>query len=473
MRATRRAQNTINRLLVDRRVTAEGIDWLTLATDPFHDTDIRAVGYPDLNTCNSITQCFTLTQTIRAPPTASGGIWDAHVFLNPISRLDTSNSTNQEALLSPMTYFPKTGEITAATANGAPFNSGYNVVTYASGLDYNTAGATPAALALAYPRAASNGQYRLVSAGFEIVNTTPVLQRGGSITSYRQPSHTNVRSTAVWYGTGPNDYAQQVNTYIAPPLTQSLAQLIPTSKTWGAEEGVYSTATQSTELNPFLDPMMCVPLCRPAPSLAELTPLQSQTARTIAFAIASGSRGGSGTLAKLLPYDIHGAFLTGLSPETTLQVTVKYYVERVPTTSDADLLVLSRPSPQYDPMAIEIYSRAMAELPVGVKVGENPLGEWFNDVLDVVAEFAPSLGSVLGPMGSAAGLALGKGAKTWRDARSVPSTSQFQLGPAPPVPPRRSSRPKKQTIILEKPPATGRKQRKPRPKKPTQTYIKS
>lgn len=473
MRAPRRAQQTINRLKAERRITAEGVDWLTLATDPFHDTDIRSVGYPDLNTCNSITQCYTFTQTIRQPSALGTGIWDAHIFLNPISRLETFSSGATEAVMAPMTYIPKAGELTSTPATGALFNSGYNVVTGSSGFDY-TNNIFQAGASLAYPRNASNGQYRLVAAGVEVVNTTPVLQRGGSCTAYRQPSHTNARSCSVWYSTGPNDYSQQVNTYILPPTTQSLAQLIPTSKTWGAEEGLYACATQSTEHNPFLDPMMAIPFMRPAPALVDLTGVTTQKAWTYPIAITSGSRGPTQLLAKLLPFDVHGAFFTGLSPETTLQVTVKYYIERIPTTSDPDLLVLSRPSPQYDPMAIEIYSRAMSELPVGVKVGENPLGEWFNDILDVVAEFAPAMGSVFGPMGATAGSALATGARAWRNARPVMGpTSTLQLGPAPP-PPRRASRPQQQPQGQQskKKKANKKKKAQQRANKPQATYIR-
>jgi hypothetical protein len=157
------------------------------------------------------------------------------------------------------------------------------------------------------------------------------------------------------------------------------------------------------------------------------------------------------TLSKLLPFDVNGSIFTGLSNETTLQVTVKYYVERIPTVSDPDLLVLSRPSPQYDPMAVEIYSRAMSELPVAVAVGENPLGEWFNDVLDTVSEFAPALGSVFGPMGAAAGSTLAAGARTWRNQRQgqvqTQSPSQVRVTPNRP---RRPPRPR--TIILNQPP---------------------
>jgi len=79
-----------------------------------------------------------------------------------------------------------------------------------------------------------------------------------------------------------------------------------------------------------------------------------------------------------------------------MQVTTRYYIERNPTVADPNLLVLARTPCPYDPVVQEIYTRCMEELPVGVKVGMNPLGEWFTEVLQGIGEWAPKIGSALG-----------------------------------------------------------------------------
>jgi len=108
-----------------------------------------------------------------------------------------------------------------------------------------------------------------------------------------------------------------------------------------------------------------------------------------------------------IPYDISGAVFSGLNQQTTLQVTARYFVERLPAISDPNLLVLARNPCPYDPMVLELYSRTILELPVGVKVGENPLGEWFFDILQTLAGIAPVIGSAFGPIGAAVGTAVG------------------------------------------------------------------
>jgi hypothetical protein len=98
------------------------------------------------------------------------------------------------------------------------------------------------------------------------------------------------------------------------------------------------------------------------------------------------------------PFDVSGAFFSGLNPNSTLQVTVKYVVERIPSITEPNLLVLTRPPCPFDPMALELYTRVMASLPVGVKVGDNPDGEFWASILDALAAIAPVVGAALTPI---------------------------------------------------------------------------
>jgi hypothetical protein len=131
-----------------------------------------------------------------------------------------------------------------------------------------------------------------------------------------------------------------------------------------------------------------------------------------------------------MPWDISGCVFSGLNPNSTLQVNLKLLFERVPSQSNKDLLVLARTPPGYDGMALEIYSKAMEKLPVGVPVGENPLGEWFADVLKVVGDVAPVVGDFVGnfvPGVKIAGNLIGAGAKAGHSALvKKPATPQPQ-----------------------------------------------
>lgn len=451
MRTTRRAKQVLNRLLADRKVTQSGVEWLTIATDPFHDTEVTPTGYPDMNTCNSIAQCFTYTKTVTGP---TGGTtnWDAHVFLNPRSR--NISEFTEDFPMDGVGYYPRQGRVDTSGYAPVSLNSGYNVVVGPTG----TSWVNPAPVAwerrgaeLAYPISGAMGQFRLVAAGLEVVNTTPELYKGGAVTCYRSPSFPS-HLIATVFTAGPTNYAQNVTVYSIPPLTQTEAQLYPTAKTWAAEDGVYTVATQSGVENNYLRSTPSVAMMiRPANS-ANMMGNLAEIAYIDKTPIFVGSVGPL-PLGQVLPFDSHGAFFTGLNPNATLQVTVKYYIERIPTVSEPDLLVLTRRSPDYDPMALEIYTHTLAQLPVGVKVGENPLGEWFDDVLGVVADFAAPLGTVFGPMGALAGNAVAGGARNWLGNRQTE-----RRGGAPPLPPRIPRQPR-----LPPPPGWGDRSVQPQP----------
>jgi len=102
-----------------------------------------------------------------------------------------------------------------------------------------------------------------------------------------------------------------------------------------------------------------------------------------------------------LPFENCGVILAGLNANSTIQATVRYYFERIPATSEPDLLAMAQVPPAFDGVALEIYSRALSTMPVGVPQNENPLGEWFNSVLDSIASIAPKVGNFITNAGNA------------------------------------------------------------------------
>jgi hypothetical protein len=88
-------------------------------------------------------------------------------------------------------------------------------------------------------------------------------------------------------------------------------------------------------------------------------------------------------------------FFHGLSDQTTLNLKVNVYIERAPLTniaSEASLVNLAQEAPARDMLALELYSRALAKLPVGVHVNQNGLGTWFANVANEIGKF---LGPIL------------------------------------------------------------------------------
>jgi len=426
-RVSRRAQSIIDRMIANRQLTPEGMNWLTLATDPFHDVALPPTGYPDLNVCPSLVQCFTSTVSIGSPASTGSGPWEAHIFLAPFSAMiQNSGASSLQAF--PYSYLTST--IGAAPTAGVwpTILPGYNVLSGIVGQDWQqTAGYLNATAALHYPVSACGGLYRMIGCGVEVVNTTAELYKSGSVTCYRAPSHRG----QVFPTQG---FALMCDTFDLPPASQSLAQLYPNSRTWSAAEGYYGIGTISNADNDFLAAIPNMPFGWKPPSVTELTSGSNFNIWSYAPAVIGQQGNGTNTTARVMPFDTHGCVFSGMNSQSTLQVTVKYFVERIPSTSEPDLLVLTRPPSPYDANALELYARTIAELPVGCMVKENPLGEWFNDVLSTVAEYAAPVGALFGPMGAAAGNALAGGAKTWLNSRQTGQQTMGQKSPQKKIP---------------------------------------
>jgi len=293
------------------------------------------------------------------------------------------------------------------SGSGLQVAGGWNVFCVGVGEDWQTASDGTDNDEVAIDPTYTSGAWRLISTGCEVVNTTAELYKGGSVTVFRSPSIAPACSVNI------TDVATLPCRSIGllPPSTQNEAALYPDSKTWGAEEGSYQVATLNTKDNPYYTP---VPGVAGMISPSSYTDLENATGWLGYFPFNGDGdpvRGFTSSLASGLPYDCVGSVYSGLNPNTTMQVTTRYYFERHPTIADPDLLTLSQPSAPYDPLILEILSRVTRELPVGVMVKENPMGEWFNDVLEFVGEWGPKIGKALGnvgvPMASMIGGGLG------------------------------------------------------------------
>jgi len=263
--------------------------------------------------------------------------------------------------------------------------------------------------------------YRVIACGVEAVNTTAELYKSGSATCYRAPSHREVIQAGIVVGASTGPFF--ADTFDLPPATQSDAQLYPNSRTWSAAEGYYGIGTLSDSENPFLSAIPKEPWGWKPPSVSQLMSGAAQPVYTYAPSVAGFQAPATCTTARVFPFDTHGCIFSGLNAQSTLQITTRYIIERIPSTSEPDLLVLTRPPSPYDSTALDLYAKAISELPVGCMVKENPLGEWFNDVLQTVADFAAPVGAVFGPLGATLGSGIASGAKTWLASRE-PQTPQ-------------------------------------------------
>lgn len=409
VRNTRKIDNLLDGLERQNLLTPEGRAWLIAACDPFHDEDFRLEGYPDIMTSSTVVQLVKKSFQVTVPTTGAGAVvspnnWDCSIALYPHMATQTLNiSTVSDA----------TGTINAAgsatngnTVGGIGISAGpQGNVLWPNASTVNPSATTTGIDCSDYLK----GAERIIGMAFEVINTTSDLNKQGQVTAWRQPT---LWSDTSLYIIPPvvvaGSFSEQsgyCNRF--PPGTLADAQLLYGSRSWAAAEGAYVVARQSSMDNPIHQP-----------SLSRI--LYSNTDSTYNAGQVFYSRGAlsGNTMPSDIrcPFDISGVHFTGLSFTTTLTVNVRWIVERCPSQNETDLVVMATPSAPYDSLALELYCHCLRQMPPGVMLKENPLGEWFRaaiskvansipKVLQGVSTVAPIAGSLLNTFVPGAGIA--------------------------------------------------------------------
>jgi len=484
-----RSQRVLDKIGARLGLTPTGKEWLIAAVDPYHDTPVNCCGYPDNNEAASVVQVVKLSTPLVVPASAGSGNWDCHIHQFPWMEggngvgANWSQTTNGnqitgfgsillgESIVTPSPVAPSTtrwgGLVVDAVASGA------------NTFMYNESGTSTSPFQ-AQLQPYLTGEYRIIGMGFEVINTTSELNIQGLVTCYRQPvaNLDSAKSVLVTSGPLPSSggtvqtlnwgYPDILNTN-TPPATTGEALLLEGSKQWKAKDGAYVVSTFNSNENPpganntspFLHLSALDPVNASGFSWLYVTPvvpnLPAGFAMTITgnpadtpnvFNIAPLPTGG----VWLQPFNASGAYFSGLSNSTTLQLNAIYYIERFPTQQDSDLVVLARNSCHGDSVALDLYSEIVKEMPVGVPQRMNGMGEWFADAVSSAADFiSPVLSAIPLPMAQtigagvkmAGGLAKSLGSKKDAPGQTYSSTGSNVSGKGAPKPVAKPAKKKK------------------------------
>jgi len=396
-RSRRRQVADLEKMVKFGQLSSEGRNWLIQAMDPFHDSEVPVTGYPDMVTTPSVCQAIRQSITITVPTTVTTGTWDCNIAAFP-APYASGTTALPVAITIPGIY-------TTATSTMTPYvNTG--VTSFAGPTSTQGYGTTSNQWQLtggvAIPTPYTAGPMRVVGYGVEVINTTSALNCQGLCTVWRQSCPVRNLTTvgldhSVGGGVVPTSWASAFE-MPQPPGTLANAQLLEGSKQWHAKEGAYLVNTMADISNP---PQQAEPF------YVTTVGAENQVGNTtLRQAMCSLPQNTYATTVQMpapqmvAPYHMVGAYFTGLSLQTTLTVNTIWYVERFPTPFDNNLVVLTSPSPAFDPVALELYGLALQRMPAGVMVKENPFGEWFQDLIHNIAEAAA-------PALSAASTALG------------------------------------------------------------------
>lgn len=387
-----KANIKLEQILKNKKITEEGKQWLIATLDPFHDTKIRCEGYPDRSSGNSIVQVIRASRTISAPPGIPANTnWNAAFVMDN----DMIPGINRH-LDRDFTILVERGENALLPTGGLSWVASIGAVPDL----FTTVGAQGTAWDhIALDNNYNSSRYRVLGMGFEVANTTADIYKQGAVCVWEQPSP-GIHPQTFQQLTQTPEYAVPVNrvTSTRPPLDIAQALLLGGSQQWAAAEGCYCTSVMSNLDNPatYIDNAGKLMMNVEDSNLVANT---CWSGLTIPSGHAVLPPGGSyrihyETAHKLVPYNMKGAYFTGLSPQTSLVANAVWILETFPT-STSPLVTLATPSPCLDPYAMEIYSHVTCKMPVGVRFADNGLGDFFLGIVDTIAEVVTTIGRPL------------------------------------------------------------------------------
>lgn len=369
MSDTSASEEKINKLCASVGCSKDGTIWLTNSLDVFKDMAMKTEGAPDTNTSPSLTRVIKQSIQISAPPSVPvGANWQAHIFLDPMVKNEQMFSTTFPAgfaiSAAGQVAGPNTGGL---TVRSGPMTSDLTVSDTTANLPLQDNFATPST--------------RILGMGFEVHDVTAEIDKAGACTVYRKFAP-HLPGSAINTLINPAVLTQRGATEaflgVAPPSNVAAALLLPFSKQWESKHGCYCVSTMSSQLNdPFVTPFRTRIL-----GDTKLPVGRNWFPQLTIDAVNNVIVPDSSIVSA--PFNISGAFFTGLKNSASLLINVNYLTETFPNETDLEIITLATPSPPFDPQAIELYAKTAAALPAGVKVRNNASGDWIKGIAAIL-----------------------------------------------------------------------------------------
>jgi len=427
-----RSKDPMDELCKNRLITPEACDWVKAALDPFHDLQLEHLrGYPDVSTEPTVVVKIRQAVTVSKPPgLGAGDTWDCHIVTSPIDFSPSENAGVRAAKVTPFGDFARptsngVAGLVSLSASAPPLvrmdglliNSVPSTSSGGANMTY-TPGHCPAVAGGGYELQHINmddyldfestdlGVYRLLYSGFEVVNTTAQIYKQGAVTVYEYGNSFEMGASMPQQKTGsanPLSPISQPTTYFrCPPNTLAEAKIMPGSHSWAAQDGTYNTAKFQSE-NKF-QAMTRRPwaMCQNNTTAPIEGGYQDETYGSFISDLSLGLQdvtsvgnpGEPGLFGGPMHFsqmNTTGAYFTGLSEQTTLFVTWRVAIERLPSANKPAFLALAQPSATYDPNALVLYNMVANVLPPGCPQGYNDMGKWFRWISDAAQKSIPAV----------------------------------------------------------------------------------
>lgn len=386
-----RAQRYLDSLVSKGLITKEGEDFLVEVIDPFNDLDPDAVGYPDGQNIATVPLVIKKTLELRKPSGLLPGNWTAHIFTLPITSPVTFTPGNiYTPLLSP-------GSLIPSGVNGANLFT-FDMFNAFATLDGNNIGifnctATNKIGSLGITGAAGSltQRFRVVSAGWEIYNTTAPLVTQGIVTCWRQPAGAEAETRGFLSGTGGAVFNGSSTCLELAPIPQNPGQalVMEGSCQWAAKDGNYTVIPFGSGDLPTNSSYARKGIHFVDRNVDATPTWWNQDLNQSAAALPALSYGFG--INDLTNQQMTGAIYSGLPETATLTLNIRVYVELVVganLSSEQNFSRIARKSSPFDPTALQLYTGCLRDMPVSVMVRENGFGDWFMGAADRILNFA-------------------------------------------------------------------------------------
>jgi hypothetical protein len=371
---SKRQRKFLSRLEDFGGASSDAIEAVLNLVNPFPDEVPKRVGWPDSQATPSVVIVDTYEVSLSAPAGIGAGLtWDVHAAGLPFL-YSSSLSLYGGSVASNGVYAVGTTNVQMG---------GLVIVTNSTGQNLDPiagSSAAPYAKQAYGPGAQLQGsQGRIVAQGIEIVNTSAELYRGGMAYAYRIPAQSTPMSLNQQSGL-PVALVSSMLPY--PPAAVSDIVNYPNTFEGMAANGVYAINTPNTIQNQYKANVGGSALLMT--SLGNISNLTLTATQTLGLGSAQD-------------WCYFGSFLTGLAQGASVLVRYRTYLEVAPTPRDGNNLVrLLNPSVPHNPAVTEVLDKVLVTMPAGCSYTDNPLGEWFDSLMNAIESAAPSVGSALG-----------------------------------------------------------------------------
>jgi len=281
----------------------------------------------------------------------------------------------------------------------APSGSLFDAVSVSAGLTAGTYNLFP----LTVDPLLTAGNFRIVAKGFEVHNVSAELYKGGTVTVFSSPVDSYDTAQSFSMSNSGATATANASVLVAPqwPSSSTLAYSLVNSKQWEAREGCYVPGRINETEIPIEDGLNYTqPFYFSGEST--ITPIVGVAPQPLSSVV-----GISGVPQAVWEnFNFTGSYFTGLTFQSSLTVNYLVIVENFPSSQDS-IYSLAKPPPCRDDAALSMYSCMVREMPIGVPVAQNGLGDWFANAVSTVADYvSPVLSAIPHPATMAAGAAL-------------------------------------------------------------------